>query len=229
MRRYDYDDGRHEGTEVSDEFQSSHMASDDSVRHRDKRVSRGMAALLGIWAPFCWGLAAFIGVANATSSRPVPEAVLPFVLAAIALLGVMFLGMAVTFAVLRTVVTDTHLIVKYGLWGPEIALDSITACRVTDYDFTKFGGWGIRRGLGGKWAYVPGPGEVVEIEYTEDGVDKTVQVGAADARMLALEINRARQAPGLRIAEHVDDEIAQAKEEAALALEEEERERAARS
>lgn len=185
---------------MSDTFESKHMTAEANVRHRDKRVSRGMAAILGVWAPFCWALAAFIAYANATSSKPVPAAVLPFVVAAIAALGLMFLVLALSLAVLRSVVTDSHLNVKYGLWGPEIPLAAITACRVVDYDWTKFGGWGIRRGLGGARAYVPGPGEVVEIEYDDDGTKATVQIGAEDPRKLSLEINRARQgASKLRI------------------------------
>ncbi|MEZ4439347.1 MAG: hypothetical protein R3B72_09675 [Polyangiaceae bacterium] len=177
---------------MGDLYQSEHMAKDEEVRHQDKRVSRGMAGILGIWAPLSWALAAFIAVANESSSRPVPTSILPLVVAAVALLGFLFLGMAVTFAVLRTVVTETHVLVKYGLWGPDIPLASITACRVVDYDWTKYGGWGIRRGPQG-WAYVPGPGEVVELEYLDEGVPRTVQIGAGDARKLSLEINRARE------------------------------------
>lgn len=176
---------------MADEFESAYMVGDASVRHTDKRVSRSIAAILGVWAPFCWALALFIGLTNATSDKPVPAGVLPFVLAAIAALGLLFAGMAITFAVLRTVVTQTEVNVKYGLWGPRIPLDRIRSCKVVDYDWTRFGGWGIRRGLGGKWAYVPGPGEVVEIEY---GDGKIVQIGARDARKLSLEINRAREA-----------------------------------
>lgn len=175
---------------MADEFESEYMVGDASVRHTDKRVSRSMAAILGICAPFCWALAVFVGFANATSDKPVPAGVLPFVLAAIAALGLLFAAMAVTFAVLRTVVTQTEVNVKYGLWGPRIPLERIRSCKVVDYDWTRFGGWGIRRGVGGKWAYVPGPGEVVEIEYGDGDV---VQIGAQDPRKLSLEINRARE------------------------------------
>lgn len=202
------------------------MTADAKVQHRDKRVSRGMALLLGVWAPFCWALAGFIAYANATASKPVPAVALPFVVAGIAAMGLMFLVMALSFAVLRSVVTEKHLNVKYGLWGPEILLSSITACRVVEYDWTKFGGWGIRRGAGGAWAYVPGPGDVVEIEYDADGETKTVQIGAEDPRKLALEINRAREgATRLRIE---SDDAAAEEEMAALEEAEEEERRAGR-
>lgn len=175
---------------MADEFESEYMVAGAAVRHTDKRVSRSMAAILGVWAPFCWALAIFVGFANASSDNPVPATALPFVLAAIAALGLLFAGLAVTFAVLRTVVSDREVNVKYGLWGPRIPLDRIKSCKVVDYEWTQFGGWGIRRGAGGKWAYVPGPGEVVEIEH---GDGEIVQIGAQDPRKLSLEINRARQ------------------------------------
>ncbi len=132
-------------------------------------------------------------MANATADNPVPSVALPFVLAALGVMGLMFAGMAVTFAVLRTTVSRTQLNVKYGLWGPSIDLARIQSVKVVDYEWTQFGGWGIRKGKGDTWAYVPGPGDVVEIEYLENGSKKTVQVGAQSARNLALEINRARE------------------------------------
>lgn len=203
---------------MSDAFESRYMVGDARVLHRDKRVSRGMAAILAAPALFTWALSVFIAFANASSDKPVPAAALPFVVGAVALLGVLFAILSLTFAVLRTVVTDRQVTVKYGLWGPEIELSAIRSCKVVDYDWTKFGGWGIRHGTGGVWAYVPGPGEVVELEYDEGGTTKRVQVGAGDARKLALEINRARQA-GSRIAIDAADDDAAAEEEA-LALEE---------
>lgn len=193
------------------------MAGDAPVRHRDKRVSRGMAGILAAPALFSWALAVFVAFANASSDKPVPAGALPFVVGAIALFGVMFALLSLTMAVLRTVVTDKKLTVKYGLWGPEIDLSAIRSCKVVDYDWTKFGGWGIRIGAGGVRAYVPGPGEVVEVAYDEGGTTKRVQIGAQDARKLSLEINRAREA-GVRIA--IDDETDAAAEEEALSLEE---------
>ncbi len=212
---------------MGDKFESKYMLEDSAVRHRDKRVSRGMTALIGIWAPFLWVLAAVVGVGNASSSNPVPAAFLPLVIGGMIALGLMFGVLALTFAVLRTVVTNTHVVVKYGLWGPTIALDSITSCKVADYAWTQFGGFGIRRGMGGKWAYVPGPGQVVELEYEESGVTKIVQIGADDAQALALEINRARQAggriattsEGARIDIAEDDAVALAEAEAAAIAE----------
>ncbi len=211
---------------MSDPFESKFMADEADVRYRDKRVSRGMAGILAAPALFSWALAVFVAFANASSDKPVPAAALPFVVGAIALFGVGFAVLSLTFAVLRTVVTSQSVIVRYGLWGPEIPLSAIVGCKVMDYDFTKFGGWGLRRGVGGVWAYVPGPGKVVEIEYEEGGATKRVQIGAEDAARLATEIERARtgaRVGGARIAENVANEDALAEltaEDESIALDE---------
>lgn len=60
---------------MADELESAYMVGGASVRHTDKRVSRSIAATLGVWAPFCWALALFIGLTNATSDKPVPAGV----------------------------------------------------------------------------------------------------------------------------------------------------------
>jgi hypothetical protein len=205
-----------------DHYESRYMTGDAEVRHRDKRVSRGMAILLMMPALFTLAMTFFLGFANATAAQPVPAAALPLVLAAMVAFSAMFVVLSLTFAVLRSVVTDRELIVKYGLWGPRIALDSITSCKVVPYKWTQFGGWGIRRGAGGVWAYVPGPGDVVEIAYTDRGKDKRIQVGADNAPMLAAEIERARQAgTSLRIDTSDDDAAALVEAERELAAVEE--------
>ena len=176
-----------------DAFARQYMEDGDAVRHRDKRVSRGLAALLMVPALFIMGLSAFIATTNASAPKPVPAVALPFVVAALVALGLLFVLLSLTFAVLRTVLTSRELVVKYGLWGPRIPLAAIRSCKVVRYEWTKFGGFGIRHGLGGKWAYVPGPGPVVEIAYDDGGKDKVVQIGAKDAALLAQRVNDARQ------------------------------------
>lgn len=198
-----------------DNFESRYMSDDAPVRYRDKRVARGMAGLFGVVALFNLALTIFIGFANATSSNPVPAAALPFVLGGMVALSAMFAGIGLAFAVLRTVVTDDEVVVKYGLWGPRIPLDRITSCKVVDYEWTKFGGWGIRRGAGGVWAYVPGRGPVVELRYDDGGGEKCVQIGAKDAAALAAQIQRARRARGRVRIDTAEDAEALAEAEAA--------------
>jgi hypothetical protein len=205
------------------------MTHDAEVRHRDKRVSRLLAGVLVAPALFTWFMAFFIAFTNSSADKPLPGAALPIVVAAMGGLGLMFVVLSLTFAVLRSVVTDHQVVVKYGLWGPEIDLASIVSCKVVDYEWTKFGGFGIRLGSGGVWAYVPGPGEVVEIEYDASGERKKVLVGAKDARALSLEINRAREAlVRARIAGDARDEAMEREVETmAAALEAEEAEKEA--
>ncbi len=206
----------------TDDYESRYMTGNAVVGHRDKRVSRGIAGILMLPALLTLAFTLFIGFTNATAARPVPAQALPFVLAGLVAFSGMFALLSLTFSVLRSVVTDREVIVKYGLWGPRIPLDSITSCKVVPYQWTQFGGWGIRRGLGGVWAYVPGPGDVVEIAYTEDGKEKRIQVGAQNAPMLAAEIQRARKAgPNLRIDTADDDADAIAEAERELAATEE--------
>jgi hypothetical protein len=182
--------------ESKDAFAAEYMEAGGDVRHRDKRVSRWMAAILMVPAVFVLGLSAFIASTNATASKPVPEAALPFVVAGMVAFALVYVLLGLSFAVLRTVVTAEDVVVKYGLWGPRIPLERIRSCQVKPYEWTKFGGFGIRLGKGGVWAYVPGPGPVVEIAYDDGGKEKVVQIGANDARLLAQQINDARAALG---------------------------------
>ncbi len=160
-----------------------------------------MSIILAFPALFTLALAVYLPIANDTVARPLPAAALPFVVAGLAAFAAMFALLSGTFAVLRTVVTNREIIVKYGLWGPRIPLDAITTCEVVPYEWGKFGGWGIRRGLGGGWAYVPASGDVFEIAYTGKGKNNRVQIGANNPQRIASEIQHARQAThtGLRI------------------------------
>jgi len=197
---------------ASDEFESRYMADGSRVLHRDKRISRGIAALLAVPGLFTIGLAVLVATANATASRPVPPYVLPFVVAAMVLLGLMFLLLSVGFAVVRTVVTEQEVNVKYGLSGPRIQLEDITSVRVVPYEWTKFGGWGIRIGIDGTRAYVPASGDVLEICY-QDGGDKRVLIGVKEPHVVARQIQRARAAR-LRIDEQLGDDALVAELEA---------------
>lgn len=196
------------------------MRDDDArVLHRDKHVSKFMPIVLGGVGLFEICLAVFIAFANASSDKPVPAEALPFVVGGVALMGVMMALLGLMFAVVRTLVTEREVQVKYGLWGPRIPLDAIAACSVVDYKWTEFGGWGIRLGRGGSWAYVPaGAKRVVELRYREDATDKRVLVGVTDPDEMARQINRARsRIGGARIAESEQEAIdeALAEEEAA--------------
>jgi hypothetical protein len=184
---------------TDDELEAREMHDGSPVVARDKNVSRLMTALIGVPGLLTMVLGVFVGLGNATASKPVPADVLPLVVTGVVSLGLALCVMAVAFSVLRTVVTERAVHVRYGLWGPTIPLESIRSCKVVDYDWTQFGGWGIRRGRGGTWAYVPASsGPVMEITYVDGGTEKRVLVGAGDAAGTARQIEEARK----KTAEH---------------------------
>lgn len=179
---------------MADEFEARHMLDDAPVVHRDKRVSRLLALALAIPGLFTVLLGVFIGFANATASKPVPAVALPFVVAAVMALGVALMTLGVIFAVVRTVVTTREVHVKFGLWGPRIPLSALKSTRVVKYEWMKFGGWGIRRGADGTWAYVPSGDRAVELVFEEGGVEKRVLVGVEDPTETVRQIGRAKDA-----------------------------------
>lgn len=190
-------------SDSADDFEAREMLDGSPVVHRDKRVSRGMAGFMLLPSLLTLALSVVIPMQNATASKPVPPEVLPFVVAGLVLMSLLFVGLAIAFGVLRTLVTRRAVHVKYGLWGPTIELDRVRAARVKPYSLVKYGGWGIRRGLDGSWAYVAaGTGDVVEIEYVDErGREKKVVVGPQDPQALVRAIERERQKPRVRIEE----------------------------
>jgi hypothetical protein len=155
-------------------------------------VTRGIAAILASAGLFTWVMGGIITAANSTASKPLPPEALPFFLAAMGALGSMFMVLAVLFGVVRTVVTERDVRVKYGLWGPTIPLEHVRSSKVIAYDWTEFGGWGIRLGKDGTWAYVPAGGEVLELRYVVGSKEKRVLVGVADPHETARQIEKAR-------------------------------------
>lgn len=190
------------GDSRDDAFEASEMHDGAPVVRRDKKITRRMAALVAVPGVLTVALAVFIAFANASSSKPVPAAALPFVVGGVAALGIALVALGIVFGVLRTIVTARAVHVKYGLWGPDVPLEAIASCRVVDYDWTEFGGWGIRRGKDGTWAYVPSSGRVLELRFREGGAMKRVLVGADDPDETARQIERARSQaadPGDRV------------------------------
>jgi hypothetical protein len=98
-----------------------------------------------------------------------------------------------TLSVVRTIVTEHSVNVKFGLWGPEIPLSAIRSAKVVDYDWMKFGGWGIRRAMDGTWAYVPGGKRVLELCFTEGNKERRILVGCENPDETARKIEQGRQ------------------------------------
>jgi hypothetical protein len=166
-----------------DDYARKYMGG-DRVRFLDKvRIPKWMHALL-----LGSGVLATIAVAFAGAPEAMPVVVVPTLLA----WGLL--------SAIRVAVTDTHVHVQYGVFGPQIALDDIVSAVVEDYQWARFGGWGIRRALDGAWAFsVPGRGgKAVRIRYRAGDKVKDVVVSSENATALATAIHEAASARGLR-------------------------------
>jgi hypothetical protein len=132
-----------------DAYEAEYMSAEGGVLHERRRMPGWFFALMGVVALI--ELAASIATRN-----PLP-----------ALLAVPILG-AVTLLLshLRVVLSETHLHIQYGLWGPKVAIADITSVRVERYSMMRYGGFGIRRSIDGVWAYSTpgGNGDALVIE-----------------------------------------------------------------
>lgn len=197
---------------AGDAFEESEMHDGAPVVRRDKLVSRGMTALFFGSGLLPMLVALLVALTNSTSAKPLPPAVMPVVVALFAAFGMaMWLG-GIVFGVLRTVVTKQAVHVKYGLWGPTIPIEAIESARVIDYDWTEFGGWGMRIGKGGARAFVPRNGPCVELVYRDGDKKKRVLVGAENAAATVASIQEAQTQ--VRIADDASATSATADEEA---------------
>lgn len=208
------------GARAPDDYEAAYMGR-DGVLYRDKiKAPKSFFLLLGL--PLFIQAITFSAVA--LQDKPVPPAVwlvLPFTTGLIALIGLLF-------SVLRVTVTREEVIIQYGLFGPKIPVRQIQDCKAVQYDWKQYGGFGIRRGLDGSWAYnmMGDAGRACRIEWLDArGKKQVTLVASPDPEALARAIQRARGAapPRLRVAsEPRDAEFdAEAEDEAEAALAEE--------
>jgi hypothetical protein len=205
------------GSRAPDDYEARYMAGED-VFYRDKIKVPWKFFLLFALPIAVQGVAL---TAAGLSDKPVPAAVfllLPFTIALLSIIALLF-------AVLRVTVTRSELIIQYGLFGPRIPLAAITESKAVDYSWMDYGGWGIRRGRDGSWAYnmVGDAGRAVRIEWTDPkGKKQVTLVASPDPEALARAIQRARTparpklrvAPDPALAEFLEE--AEAEAEAAL-------------
>jgi len=204
-----------------DAYQTAYMG--DALYHDKLRVPLAFHLL------FIFALVAACGGAIAAGIGAGPVAAIPAGIGALVLVVAWLL-----FSVLRISVTRDEVYVQYGLFGPKIAVRDIERCAAVDYDWKRYGGWGIRVGMDGTTAYnmVGDKGRAVEIAYRKGAKTKKVLVASPDPERLAAAINQARaEALGgadgrVRIAAAVGDEVEResaAEEEAAAESERTER------
>ena len=170
---------------LPDAYEAEYMRGEGMVLYRDK--SR---------AP--WPLHAVFGAISAVTIASAFTAPGAWVGAA-ATMPVLLL-MWLLFSVLRVTVSEGHVNVQYGLFGPKIPVSAIESAEAVRYDWKRFGGWGIRVNSDGEWMYnMPGDGgRAVRIAWRDKkGKAKVTYVGSLESDHLAEQIAHARAlAPG---------------------------------
>ncbi|PRP90150.1 hypothetical protein ENSA5_67680 [Enhygromyxa salina] len=165
---------------LPDAYEAEYMSGEGTVLYRDKsRAPWPLHAIFGAVSLFTIG-AAFVG----------SGAWIETVATVLVLLPVWLL-----FSVLRVTVSEGHVNVQYGLFGPKIPISAIESAEMVEYDWKRFGGWGIRLNSEGGWVYnMPGDGgRAVRIAWRDrKGNAKVTYVGSLQSEQLAAQINQAR-------------------------------------
>ena len=188
-----------------DDYESKYMGGGEALARSRVGWPWWFHAIMGISGAFL----IFSAIASATL---VPLLSLP-ILAVVWLL----------FMFLRITVTSEHVHVQLGLFGPKIPIAKLVDAKAEDYQPLKYGGWGIRLGRDGSWAYsMPGAGgRGVRLTYeTDGGGRREVFVSTADPESILAGIAKARAGTGVRVAEEIRveepiDPVAEAEAEAA--------------
>jgi hypothetical protein len=179
-----------------DDYEAKYMQGSGRMLRREKTVWKLHWLLL---LPMPLLLFVLGTILTGAGSKPAPMIMALLPVALMSLFSVLWL----MFRVLRVHVTEQTVHIQYGIFGPQIPVAAITSCRVIDYPLSVYGGWGIRYGLDGSWAYslAGDSGRVVEIRWkTEDGKEKKVVVSSLDPDALAASIQaaQAQATPRLR-------------------------------
>lgn len=167
---------------VPDAYESEYMRGEGTILYRDKtRSPWQLHAICGTVA------AVLIATAIAIPAAWISTAFSLFVIGVVWLL----------FSVLRVTVSEGHVNIQLGLFGPKIPIGAIESVEATDYDWKQFGGWGIRLNSKGEWMYnLPGDGgKAVRIVWrNRKGRRKVTYVASREHLQLAATIERARAA-----------------------------------
>ncbi|MBK8258919.1 MAG: hypothetical protein IPK82_40450 [Polyangiaceae bacterium] len=214
------------GARSADDYEAKYMAGDGAL-YRDKIKVPGKFLLLFALPIVIQAVALGTVLATAPTVPLTAFIALPITAFVMTLLALLF-------SVLRVTVTHSEVIVQYGLFGPKIPLSSVKAAKAVNYDWKYYGGFGIRRGMDGSWAYnmVGDAGRAVRIEWTNaKGKPEVTLVASPNPEGLARAIQSARsgstvsQGARLRVAPDInmDEFEAQAEAEAEAILAEEEK------
>lgn len=163
-----------------DLYERKYMPGEGTVLYRDKR-----AAPWQIHALFVLPLLTLVGTSVATGSLLAMAVSLP------PLLIVWLL-----FAVLRVNVSEGHVNVQYGLFGPKIPMSAIESAEAISYDWKTYGGWGIRYAGKREWMYnMPGDGgRAVRIVWHDARGRRVTAIGSRHADELVAAVQTAQKA-----------------------------------
>ncbi len=166
-----------------DAYEREYMASEGTVLFRSKKKA----------SPFL--TAAFLVPALGSL---IPALVLGGPMWALAAVTVpVMLVLWMLFLVLRVTISTKSVNVQYGLFGPKIPIAAITSAEATSYEWTKFGGWGIRRKSSREWIYnmMGDGGQAVRICWRgPNGEENITWIGSKDASAIAAAIDSAQEA-----------------------------------
>jgi hypothetical protein len=171
-----------EAGRVPDAYENEYMRGEGMVLYRDKTRSP-------------WQLHAICGA-------PAAGLIITAIVVPGAWLGAVFGLTIITliwllFSVLRVTVSEGHVNIQLGLFGPKIPISAIESVEAIEYDWKEFGGWGIRLNSKGEWMYnLPGDGgHAVRIVWrTRKGKRRVTYVASRESEQLATAIERARAA-----------------------------------
>ncbi|WAS90300.1 hypothetical protein [Nannocystis punicea] len=169
-----------------DAYERQYMAGDGTVLYRHKHRAPWQLHTI-----FALSIIAVCGAALAAGG-------LVGGLVGIAVGLPMFVLMWILSSVLRVTVSEGHVNIQYAMFGPKIPISGIEHAELVQYDWRRFGGWGIKRSLAGEWIYnMPGDGgRAVRIVWRDArGKRHATHVGSPRADELLQQIEHARRAP----------------------------------
>lgn len=167
-----------------DPYEASYMKGEGGVLYRDKIVApKWFHALMAL--PLTIVLIAAI---SEWMKLGAVAGLLPL-LFAVPIIALMWMF----FSVLRITVSRELVQVQYGLIGPKIDVKDIISAQAVEYDWKRFGGWGIRLNARGEWAYnmMGDAGQAVRIVYRSGSREYTIFVSTHHPALLADAINQA--------------------------------------
>jgi hypothetical protein len=161
-----------------DAYEREYMAGDGTVLHRDKRPAPK-------WMQLLLGSTALVGMVMLAT--PAWLTGLVFVPVGLVLWAL--------FSVLRVSVSEGAVSIQYGVFGPTIPTAAIESAEAVDYDWKRFGGWGIRASRDGERLYnMPGDhGRAVRIVWRDGTKRRVTLFGTPHPEPTVAAIARARR------------------------------------